>query len=145
MPDLNAKNVVGVIAFEVAGRNPLVAEFGNPPAIANWTTEPVLPQDFTAVNHDGCPMQGESPSQLVNYAGIPLVLAATEYGLGTTGEGVDCQVAAWRQAGVDATGVYFPDRGLSGGGHFAMAQLDNAAYAQVFIELASDMEASATK
>ncbi len=58
---------------------------------------------------------------------------------------LDCQEAAWRQAGVDATAVYFPDRGLNGGGHLAMAQLDNAEFAREFISLASEIEASSTK
>ena len=47
-----------------------------------------------------------------------------------------------RQAGIDASFVCFP-RGLTGGGHFAMAQLDNADYARVFIELATEVEAAA--
>jgi hypothetical protein len=38
-----------------------------------------------------------------------------------------------------------PDRGLKGGGHFAMAQLDNAKYAKVFIELATEVEKKAKK
>jgi len=49
----------------------------------------------------------------------------------------------WQQAGAKASSVYLPDRGLKGGGHFAMAQLDNAAYAKVFIELAAEIESSA--
>jgi hypothetical protein len=38
-----------------------------------------------------------------------------------------------------------PDRGLKGGGHFAMAQLDNAAYAKAFMELAAQIEAAAKR
>jgi hypothetical protein len=49
----------------------------------------------------------------------------------------------WQQAGVDASYVYLPDRGLKGGGHFAMAQLDTAKYAKVFIELATQIEKKA--
>jgi hypothetical protein len=56
-----------------------------------------------------------------------------------------CQVSVWQQAGVDASYVYLPDRGLKGGGHFSMAQLDNAKYAQVFISLAAEIEAKAKK
>jgi hypothetical protein len=41
--------------------------------------------------------------------------------------------------------VYLPDRGLKGGGHFAMAQLDNGAYAKVFMELAAQIDSSAKK
>jgi hypothetical protein len=51
----------------------------------------------------------------------------------------------WQQAGAEASAVYLLERGLKGGGHFAMAQLDNAAYAKVFIELAAEIEAAAKK
>ena len=83
-------------------------------------------------------MQGDNPSRLVNFAGLPLVLVGSERN--SSREALECQAAVWRQAGVDATPVYLPDRGLRGGGHFAMAQLDNAAYARVFGELAADIE-----
>ena len=154
VPDLNPENVVGIIAFEVAGGNPIISLQGGPAAITNWQLEPPLPDNFVAVDRDGCPMQGENPSRLVNYDEIPLVLAATEHGVDILSQlsvftetsamlkNLECEVAAWRQAGVDATGVYFPDRGLHGGGHFAMAQLDNAEYAREFISLASEIEAS---
>lgn len=151
VPDLNADKVVGIIAFEAAGGNPVTQGFGGRPAIADWQVEPPLPEDFEAVVSNGCPMQGDSSSKLVNFDDVPVVLVASEYGLGATfgfdegGEQIACQAAAWQQAGVEASSVYFPDRGLEGGGHFAMAQLDNAAYAQVFIELAAEIEASATK
>ena len=38
-----------------------------------------------------------------------------------------------------------PDRGLKGGGHFAMAQLDTADYAKLFIELATEVERKGKK
>jgi hypothetical protein len=41
--------------------------------------------------------------------------------------------------------VYLPERGLKGGGHFAMAQLDSAAYAKVFMELAVQIDSAAKK
>ena len=157
VPDINAGNVVGIIGFEPAGINPVMPILGGPASITNWQTEPPLADDFTPVERNGCLMQGENPSQLVNYDGIPLVLAATENGLqvlnrlgvmsenSATLRNIDCEVAAWRQAGVEASGVYFPDRGLSGGGHFAMAQLDSAEYARVFIELATQIENSSDK
>ena len=151
VPDMNADKVVGIIAFEAAGGNPVASGFGGRPAIADWQVEPPLPQDFEAVERDGCPMQGDSPSELVNFADVPVVLVASEFGLGATfgfdsgADQIACQAAAWQQAGVDASSVYFPDRGLAGGGHFAMAQLDNAAYAEVFIELAAEIEAAATQ
>ncbi len=151
VPDLNPDKVVGIIAFEAAGGNPVAPGFGGRPVIADWQVEPPLPQDFAAVERDGCPMQGDSPSKLVNFDDVPVVLVASEFGLGAISGPVDggaqiaCQAAAWQQAGVDASSVYFPDRGLEGGGHFAMAQLDNAAYAEIFIELAAEIEAAATK
>lgn len=157
VPDLNAEKVVGIIAFEPAGGNPLMPLLGGPPAITAWQTEPQLPANFSAVERNGCPMQGENPGQLVNYEGIPLILAASEHGLqvlnilgvfnenSARNRNIDCELAAWQQAGVNATGVYFPDRGLSGGGHFAMAQLDSAEYVQIFIELAESLEASSDK
>jgi pimeloyl-ACP methyl ester carboxylesterase len=151
VPDRNAANVVGIIAFEAAGGQPLTPGFGGtPPALAGWETTPPLPADFEPVMTDGCPMQGDNPSQLDNYAGIPVVLVASEMGLGIFGEtdgrrGIECQAAAWRQAGVDASSVYFPDRGLSGGGHFAMAQLDSVAYVREFIRLATQIEVSSDR
>lgn len=142
VPDLNAENVVGIIAFEAAGSNPVAAGFGGgPPAIADWEVEPALPSGFQAVEVDGCAMQGDPPSRLVNYANVPVTLVGSERGLGSGTDALECQAAVWRQAGVDASYVYLPDRGLEGGGHFAMAQLDNAAYAEVFIELAAEIEA----
>jgi len=146
VPDLNSPNVVGIIAFEAAGSNPVAPGFrGGPPAIAQWVVEPALPANFEAVDRGGCPMQGDNPSRLVNFADMPLVLVGSERGLNSSREILECQAAVWRQAGGDATYVYLPDRGLRGGGHFAMAQLDNAEYADVFIELATEIEAAATK
>ncbi len=151
VPDLNHENIVGIIAFEAAGGNPVSTQGGpggqsTPPAMANWETSPALPANFSPVMQNGCPMQGNNPSQLVNFQDFPLTLVVSERGLGGgSSQAVDCQVAAWRQAGVDATGVYMPDRGLRGGGHFAMAQLDTADYAELFIELAEDIEDSSSK
>jgi pimeloyl-ACP methyl ester carboxylesterase len=146
VPDLNHENVVGIIAFEAAGSNPVALGFnGGPPAMAGWQTRPALAADFEPVDHDGCPMQGDNPSKLVNFADIPVVLVGSEMGLGTGAEALRCQAAVWQQAGVEATSVYLPDRGLRGGGHFAMAQLDTADYARVFIDLASDIESSSSK
>jgi pimeloyl-ACP methyl ester carboxylesterase len=143
VPELNAKKVVGIIGFEAAGSNPVAAGFGGAPAlITSWTTEPALPKSFAAVDHDGCPMQNDPASKLVNFANIPVVLAGTEKGLSNLAA-LKCQAAVWQQAGVDASYVYLPDRGLKGGGHFAMAQLDNAQYAKVFIELAAEIEGKA--
>jgi pimeloyl-ACP methyl ester carboxylesterase len=141
VPDLNPDNVAGIIAFEAAGANPLAAGFGGgPPPMAAFALDPALPRNFAAVDVDGCGMQGSNPSQLVNFAALPLVMLNSEMGLGSEEE-LKCQVAIWRQAGVDASAVYFPDRGLTGGGHFAMAQRDNAEYAKVFIEIAAEIEA----
>ncbi len=145
VPDLNAKNVVGIVAFEAAGSNPVAPGFGGSPAlITTWKTEPALPRGFAAVDHGGCAMQGDSPSKLVNYARVPIILVASEKGL-TSHEALKCQASVWQQAGVDATAVYLPDRGLKGGGHFAMAQLDSAKYAKVFIDLADQIEKKAKK
>jgi hypothetical protein len=80
----------------------------------------------------------------VNYAGLPIVLVATAMGT-LSQDALKCGAAVWQQAGAKASAVYLPDRGLAGGGHFAMAQLDNAAYAKVFIELATEIESSAKK
>jgi pimeloyl-ACP methyl ester carboxylesterase len=145
VPDLNAKNVVGIVAFEAAGSNPVAPGFGGgAPLIASWRTEPALPTGFAAVDRGGCPMQGGSPSKLVNYARVPIILVASERGTSSL-DAMKCQVSVWQQAGVDASYVYLPDRGLKGGGHFSMAQLDNAKYAQVFISLAAEIEAKAKK
>lgn len=145
VPDLNRKNVVGIIGFEPAGANPAAAGFNNsPPLMASWKAEPALPANFTAVQKDGCAMQGERPSRLVNYADLPIVLVASEMGT-LSHDALNCGVSVWQQAGAKASGVYLPDRGLKGGGHFAMAQLDNAAYAKVFLELAAQIEAQAKR
>ena len=146
VPDRNADNVVGIIAFEAAGAQPIEPGFGgSPPAITQWEVSPALPADFAGVDNDGCAMQGGEPAQLVNFDGVPIVLVASEMGLFSTREGMACQVAAWQQAGADASYVYFPDRGLSGGGHFAMSQLDSEAYVREFIELSEELEAASDK
>jgi pimeloyl-ACP methyl ester carboxylesterase len=143
VPDLNPTKVVGVIGFEAAGSNPTTTGFGNsPPLITTWAAEPKLPANFAAVERNGCAMQGDRPSRLVNYADLPVVLVATEMGTSSQ-DAITCAASVWQQAGANASAVYLPDRGLKGGGHFAMAQLDNAAYAKVFIELATEIEAAA--
>ena len=145
VPDLNPDKVVGVIGFEAAGSNPTTPGFNNSPAlITTWKTEPALSASFAAVDKNGCSMQGDRPSRLVNYAGLPIVLVATEMGTSSKAA-IECAAAVWTQAGAKASSVYLPDRGLKGGGHFAMAQLDNAAYAKVFIELAAGVESSAKR
>jgi pimeloyl-ACP methyl ester carboxylesterase len=145
VPELNPSKVVGVIGFEAAGSNPTAAGFNNSPAlITTWKAEPALPAGFAAVDKNGCAMQGDRPSRLVNYANLPIVLVATEMGTSSKAA-IECGAAVWQQAGAKGSAVYLPDRGLAGGGHFAMAQLDNAAYAKVFIELATAIDASAKK
>lgn len=140
VPELNPDNVVGIIAFEAAGANPLVGGFGGSvPSIVSWTTEPPLAADFTAVDRDGCATQGNRASRLVNYSNLPIVLVATERGTSNL-DAIRCQAAVWSEAGADGSYVYLPDRGLAGGGHFAMAQLDNGDYARIFIDLAEEIE-----
>ena len=142
VPDLNPDKVVGVIGFEAAGSNPVAPGFNNSPAlITAWKTEPALPGNFAAVDVNGCSMQGDRPSRLVNYADLPIVLVATEMGTSSK-TAIECAARVWQQAGAKASAVYLPDRGLTGGGHFAMAQLDNAAYAKAFIALAAEIESS---
>ena len=159
VPELNAKKVVGIVAFEAALSNPVAPGFNNAaPVITSWKTEPALPSTFTPVDHGGCPMQGDKPSRLVNFAKLPIILVASENGLlnvpagfagskerPTVQDALKCQTSVWQQAGADASYVYLPDRGLKGGGHFAMAQLDNAKYAKVFIDLATEVEKKAKK
>jgi pimeloyl-ACP methyl ester carboxylesterase len=145
VPDLNPDKVVGVIGFEAAGSNPTAPGFNNSPAlITTWKTEPALAASFTAVDKNGCAMQGDRPSRLVNYADLPVVLVATEMGTSSKAA-IECAASVWQQAGAKASAVYLPDRGLKGGGHFAMAQLDNGAYAKVFLELAAQIESAAKK
>ena len=145
VPDLSPDKVVGIIGFEAAGSNPVAPGFNNAPAsITTWKTEPALPATFAAVDSNGCAMQGERPSRLVNYADLPIVLVATEMGTSSK-SAIECAASVWNQAGAQASAVYLPDRGLTGGGHFAMAQLDNGAYAKAFLELAAGIEAAAKK
>jgi hypothetical protein len=75
---------------------------------------------------------------------LPIVLVATEMGT-LSKDALNCGASVWQQAGAKVSTVYLPDRGLKGGGHFAMAQLDNAAYAKVFIELATQIESASKK
>jgi pimeloyl-ACP methyl ester carboxylesterase len=143
VPDLNPKRVVGIIGFETASSNPAAAGFNNSPApMTAWRAEPPLPANFAAVETNGCAMQGDRPSKLVNYAGLAIVLVATEMGTSSKAA-IECGAAVWNQAGAKASSVYLPDRGLKGGGHFAMAQLDNASYARAFIELAAEIDSDA--
>lgn len=145
VPDLNAKNVVGIVAFEAAGANPAAAGFNNTPGlIASLKTEPALPQTFTPVDRGGCAMQGDNPSKLVSFARMPIILVGSEKGLANA-DALKCQASVWQQAGADASAVYLPDRGLKGGGHFAMAQLDTGAYAKVFVDLAAEIEKKAKR
>jgi pimeloyl-ACP methyl ester carboxylesterase len=145
VPELNPKKVIGIVAFEAALANPAAPGFNNaPPVISSWKTEPALPSPFTAVDHGGCPMQGDKPSKLVNYVHLPIIVVGSEKGLANL-DALKCQASVWQQAGADASYVYLPDRGLKGGGHFAMAQLDNAKYAKVFIDLATEVEKKAKK
>jgi pimeloyl-ACP methyl ester carboxylesterase len=145
VPDLNPSKVVGIIGFEPAGANPAAPGFNNSPALmTNFKTEPALPSSFAAVTKDGCAMQGDRPAKLVNYANLPIVLVATEMGT-LSQDAMKCGASVWQQAGAKASSVYLPDRGLKGGGHFAMAQLDNAAYAKVFIEIATELERASNK
>jgi len=142
VPDLNPSKVIGILGFETAGSNPAAPGFNNSPALmTTWKAEPALPANFAATEKNGCAMQGDRPSRLVNYANLPIVLVATEMGTSSK-DAIACGAAVWNQAGAKASSVYLPDRGLKGGGHFAMAQLDNAAYAKVFIELAAQIEAT---
>jgi pimeloyl-ACP methyl ester carboxylesterase len=145
VPDLNPTKVVGILAFEAAGANPVAPGFNDSPAlITTWKTEPALPQGFTAVDKAGCKMQGDSPSKLVNYAKVPITLVNSQMGTSSL-DALKCQVSVWQQAGVQVSSVYLPDRGLKGGGHFSMAQLDNAKSAKVFIELATELEKKGKK
>ena len=143
LPELRPDGVVGIIAYEAAGANPVAAGFGGSPGlIASLTSEPALADDFAPVDRDGCAMQGDNPSELVHYAGLPIVLVAAERGLASE-DALQCQEAVWNQAGADASYVWLPDRGLMGGGHFAMAQLDSAEYARVFMDIAAAIDSSA--
>jgi pimeloyl-ACP methyl ester carboxylesterase len=145
VPDLNPDKVVGIIGFEAAASNPAAAGFNNSPApMTAWKAEPALPAGFAAVEKNGCAMQGDRPSRLVNYASLPIVLVAAEMGISSK-SAIECGAGVWQQAGAKASAVYLPDRGLKGGGHFAMAQLDNAAYAKVFIELATEIDSAAKR
>lgn len=140
VPELNTDNVAGIIAFEAAGSNPVQAGFGgSAPSIASWTTEPALPANFSPVDRDGCAMQGDSPVRLVRYTNLPITLVATEHGTSSL-NAIECGAAVWNQAGADASYVYLPAIGLGGGGHFAMAQLDNGDYAEAFIDIAAEIE-----
>ena len=145
VPDLNREKVIGIIAYEAEGSSPVApGRRGRPPLIHSLTAEPELSADFEVITtEDGCLMQGNYPSQLVGFTDMPVILTGSEMGRRVTRNLLECEAAAWRQAGADAKAVYMPDHGLRGGGHFAMSQLDNAKYVRLFIELATNIEATA--
>jgi pimeloyl-ACP methyl ester carboxylesterase len=148
LPDLIAENIIGIIAFEAVGSYPTATEYAGrrtSPAILNWKTSPELSEAFIPTDFEGCQLQGGKPSKLTSFQDIPLILVTSEYGLGLTKEILLCQQLSWQQAGVETEVVYLPDRGLVGGGHFAMAQTDTANYARIFIELATDIETKKSK
>ena len=81
VPDLNPKKVIGIVAFEAALAIPPRRVQQCAPVISSWKTEPALPSTFAAVDQGGCPMQGDKPSKLVNYANLPIIVVGSEKGL----------------------------------------------------------------
>jgi pimeloyl-ACP methyl ester carboxylesterase len=138
--DMRPGSVVGIIAFEVAGSQPLEPSFGGSPLVADLT---MVPRELATIDNDGCTMQGGRPGELPNFAGIQLVLVGSEYGPSV--EDLRCETAVWQQLGVQTRYVHLPDAGHPGGGHFSMAQLDNGEIAQTFIEMAAEIEAANAK
>ncbi len=102
-----------------------------------------MPATFAAVDKNGCAMQGDRPSRLVNYADLPIVLVAHGDGHVEQGARSSAGPPCGSRPAPRRAAVYLPDRGLAGRRHFAMAQLDNAAYAKVFIELATAIDSAA--
>ena len=146
VPDLNAKNVVGIVGVRGRGQQSGRGRLQQFAAVDHHLEDRAgAAAGFTPVDRGGCAMQGDAPSKLVNFAELPIILVGSEKGLNSGKDALKCQASVWQQAGVDASYVYLPDRGLKGGGHFAMAQLDTAKYAKVFIDLATEVERKAKK
>ncbi|WP_176556312.1 alpha/beta fold hydrolase [Rubellimicrobium rubrum] len=132
--DMNPENVVGIIAFEASGSNPIADEEMR----AHLTWEPALPADYAPAGTEACPAQAErTPSTLPNLSGIPIVLVAS--GIFVTKEQLDCNAAALQQAGAEVMAHHMPDEGFPGVGHFMMAETNNAETAQFFIDRAAEL------
>ena len=131
--DANHDNVAGIIAFEPGASN-MVHEIRS-----GLTFEPPLADNFVPVaDGEGCEMQAEgSPSQLINFADIPVHLVGSELGLIA---GLPCAVKVFTQAGVAVNYTYLPDLGFTGNGHFMMAEKNNGELAQIFIDIADSIE-----
>jgi pimeloyl-ACP methyl ester carboxylesterase len=133
--DMNPENVVGILAFEAGGSNPIT----NADTLANLTWEPAIEAEgYTPAGTEECPAQAEDAvSTLPNLAGIPVILVAS--GIFHTQATLDCNVAAMTAAGVDVTGYHMPDEGFPGVGHFMMAETNSGETAQFMIERLSEL------
>lgn len=131
--DLNPEKVAGIIAFEPGASN-MTSSIRK-----GLTFEPPLTDAFEAwADAEGCEMQPQAaPSKLANFAHIPVHLIGSELGLIA---GLPCAVKVFSQAGVSVQYTFLPDIGITGNGHFMMAETNNAETAQVFINLAASIK-----
>ena len=144
VPDLNPEKVVGIIGFEAAGEQSDNGGVQQQPGAdhdvedgACVAGERSQPSTRTAAR---CKAIGRAASSTTRIC--PSCSSRRRWARRARAA-IECGAAVWQQAGAKASAVYLPDRGLKGGGHFAMAQLDNAAYAKVFIELATAIDSAA--
>ncbi len=131
--DLNPGNVAGIIAFEPGASNMTSS------IRTGLTFDPPLTEAFeTWTDAEGCEMQPQAaPSRLSNFTRIPVHLVGSELGLIA---GLPCAVKVFNQAGVSVQYTFLPDIGITGNGHFMMAETNNAETAQVFIDLAASIK-----
>ena len=128
------RNVVGVIAIEASGSDPL-----SNAVRTSLTFDPPLAEDFAAVESNGCNLQPEgSISTLTNYT-FPVTLVGTPNSF--LAASLPCSLASLQQAGVDASLVMMQDVGAPGTGHFLVAETNNADSAQAIIDIAAGMAA----
>ena len=131
--DLNPSKVAGIIAFEPGASN-MTSSIRK-----GLTFEPALPDNFEPWSDaEGCEMQPQAaPSKLKNFTGFPVHLVGSEMGLIA---GLPCAVKVFSQAGVNVKYTYLPDLGLTGNGHFMMAETNNGETARIFIDLADSIK-----
>ena len=103
--------------------------FNNSPAlITAWKTEPAFPATFAAATRTA--VDARRPTEPAReLCGFAVVLVATEMGTSSKARSSARRPCGSKPAPSERR--VSADRGLKGGGHFAMAQLDNAAYAKV--------------
>lgn len=130
----NPGKVKGLMAIEAVGTYIL-----ENPVRGGLTFEPVLASEPALVaDADGCMLQAAgSVSQVPAFVDKPIILVGAEHGLI---QALPCGLKALQQAGADASYLYLPDHGFSGGGHFFTGDTNNGEIAELLIGVLSEIE-----